>query len=181
MDKSEINRKIRLVAQGDADALASLYVELRKGVYGLALSILRDRGLAEDCMQNTFLKIRLNAEKFDKGDEGKAWILRIARNEAYDCLRKQRDVPTDDLEAEIQPMSAESDDEIARATNSIVLRQAMKVLSTVENQVVYLHLYCDLKHKDVAEMMEIPVGTAGRIYSEAIGKLRRTVAMKDLG
>ena len=180
MDKLEINRNIRLVAQGDADALASLYVELRKSVYGLALSVLRDRGLAEDCMQTTFLKLRLNADKFTKGVEGKAWILRIARNEAYDCVRKRRDVPADYLDEEGLAEFGSSDEEIERATDSVVLRQAMKVLNRNENQVVYLHLYCDLKHKDVAEMMDIPVGTIGRIYSEAIGKLRRSVAIKDL-
>lgn len=180
MDKLEINRRIRFVAQGDADALASLYVELRKSVYGLALSVLKDRGLAEDVMQTTFLKLRLNADKFTRGSEGKAWILRIARNEAYDCIRKRREVLEGDIGEDGPAECGSSDEEIEGATDSVVLRQAMKVLSPDESQVVFLHLYCDLKHKDVADMMNIPTGTAGRIYSEAIKKLRQSVKIEDL-
>jgi RNA polymerase sigma-70 factor (ECF subfamily) len=178
MEKAEINRLIGLVAGGDPDALAALYLALRPAVFGIALGILRDRGLAEDVMQTTFVKLQLGADKFARAEDGRAWIMKIARNEALDVWRKRREVPTGDLEATMA--ADDSDDWMDRASSSAILREAMRLLDPDEHQAVYLHLICDLRHKDVAALMGIPAGSAGRVYSEAIRKLRSSQALRSL-
>ena len=74
----------------------------------------------------------------------------------------------------------DSDDWMDGASSSAILREAMRLLDPDEHQAVYLHLICDLRHKDVAALMGIPAGSAGRVYSEAIRKLRSSQALRSL-
>jgi len=67
------------------------------------------------------------------------------------------------------------DGDIEKATDSLVLREAMKILTPEENQIVLLHLYSGLKHRETAKILGIPPGTVGRRYSEAINKLKSSV------
>lgn len=177
MDNREISSKIKLIAKGDNNALVCVYEAMKTQVYGLALGILKDRELAEDVMQTTFLKLKTNAEQFQKATSGKAWLLKIAQNSAYDCLRKRREVLCDDLS--VLEYENNPDNDMDRVTDSIVIQEALKVLDPEENQIVFLHLYCDLKHREVGRILGIPTGTAGRKYSQAISKLKSSITLES--
>ena len=81
---------IEQLKHGDQRALGQLYQEFSSGVFAYCLKILADRQLAEDVVQETFLKVRQHAGSIEKNESFKSWIFRIARNEALMQIRKRR-------------------------------------------------------------------------------------------
>ena len=81
---------IQELQRGSQRALGELYQEFSSGVLAYCLKILADRQLAEDVVQETFLKVRQHASSIQKNESFKSWIFRIARNEALMQIRKQR-------------------------------------------------------------------------------------------
>jgi RNA polymerase sigma-70 factor (ECF subfamily) len=81
---------IEQLKHGDQRALGVVYQEFSSGVFAYCLKILADRQLAEDVVQETFLKVRQNAGSLQKNESFRSWIFRIARNEALMQIRKRR-------------------------------------------------------------------------------------------
>ena len=85
-------------ARGDQAALHRLYKETAPQLFGLALSILRSRDLAEDIVQDLFILVWRQAHSFDPSrGAAMAWLARIVRNRCFDVLRRRgREAPLDD-------------------------------------------------------------------------------------
>src|SRR3712207_333679 len=81
---------VALVARGDDGALAALYDRFGRTAYGLALRVVRDRTLAEDVVQETFLNVWRSADRF-VAERAKAstWILTFAHRRAVDVVRRE--------------------------------------------------------------------------------------------
>ncbi|MCX6132774.1 MAG: RNA polymerase sigma factor [Ignavibacteriales bacterium] len=90
MDPTIERELIAELQRGSDRALAAVYQEFSPGVFAYCLKILADRQLAEDVVQETFLKVRQHAQSVEHTDSFKSWIFRIARNEALMQLRKQK-------------------------------------------------------------------------------------------
>lgn len=90
MDSATEQALIEQLKHGDQRALGALYQEFSNGVFAYCLKILADRQMAEDVVQETFLKARQNAGSLQKNESFKSWIFRIARNEALMQIRKRR-------------------------------------------------------------------------------------------
>lgn len=71
---------LEAIVAGDMDALEWLYRELRVPVFAVALAITADRGLAEDVLQETFLRVYTYARSYQPGSRPRAWVAAIARN-----------------------------------------------------------------------------------------------------
>ena len=81
------DKLIKRIINGDVSAFDLLYEQTRKSVYYVALSVLRDKRLAEDVMQSTYIKVLQNVSRYRLGTNASAWIVKIARNEALN-MRK---------------------------------------------------------------------------------------------
>ena len=81
---------INQIAKGNNEALEKLYILYKTNVFRVALVILEDPFLAEDVVQETFVKIKQNAKTFRYGNNEKGWIMTIARNVAIDILNKHK-------------------------------------------------------------------------------------------
>ena len=82
---------LRAVAAGDLDALERLYRELRVAVFAVAIAVVRDHALAEDVLQDTFVRVCEKAQLLPaRAHDPRAWVLAIARNLAVDALRRRR-------------------------------------------------------------------------------------------
>lgn len=79
---------LKKLADGEVDELGYLYDNMAKPVYYLALSVLKDKSLAEDVLQDTFLKVYEKAESCQKNP--RAWIMSIARNIALNKLKRSK-------------------------------------------------------------------------------------------
>src|SRR4249919_1543629 len=85
------------VAKGDEAAFERLYVATRAKLYGVVLRILRRADLADEVMQEAYLKIWNNAGQFDPAVASPiTWMVAIARNRAIDLARKRRDVSVEE-------------------------------------------------------------------------------------
>lgn len=152
------------VGQGDTDAFYELYIQARTPVYGFALSLTKNRVDAEDIMQDTFIRVRAAAHKYQPRGMGLSWILTITRNLALNLLANR--ARTSELSEELPWQSPESTEDRA------VLDAALHILDDIERQIVTLHLVSGFKHRETAKLLELPLNTILSKYSRALKKLK---------
>ena len=164
------------VAAGDQEALGELYHRARTAVYGLALSILRHGHDAEDVTQDTFVRVWERADQYRPQGTPMAWLLSIARNLALMKLRERartQDLPPEDWES----FSIESHD--VNTEDRTVLTAALSALSEEERQIVMLHVTAGLKHRELAQLLELPLSTVLSKYRRALLKLKQRLEGGD--
>jgi RNA polymerase sigma-70 factor (ECF subfamily) len=94
----EVRLAIARAKEGDREALRLLYIRYSDNVYGYVCSIVRDEQEAEDLTQHVFMKLITAIVKYDdRGIPFSAWLLRLARNVAFDHLRRRRPTPTEEV------------------------------------------------------------------------------------
>lgn len=157
------------IADGDRDALATLYYKTQKSVFAFALSILRNRQNAEDVLHDTYIRVWDNAASYRGQGKPMAWILTITRNLSLMKLKehRNRDVPLDE-----EFYSIASENPIATELDRLVLENAMTSLQEEERQIVILHGLSGLKHREIAEILHIPISTVLSKYRRALIKLQ---------
>lgn len=139
---------------GDEEAVKSVYNRFSGAVYALSLSILRDPGRAADATQMTFVKAWRSASSYDPGREFAPWIYSIARRTAIDIYRKEkRRIPSDKVDVISEGTSMESVWEVFQ------VRVAVDQLTDEERQVVAMSHFQGLTHAEIAEQLDIPLGT----------------------
>lgn len=155
--------------RGDESAFEFLYNYAKNAVFYCAFSILKDRYLAEDIMQNTFIKVRQYAYSYQKGTKPLAWITTIARNLSInEHNRRKREVYTDFTDYDTRVSYTISDDKL-------ILDAAFKHLKERERQLVIMHVLGGLKHRELAEIFNMPLGTVLFKYNSALKKLRKYI------
>ena len=75
---------------GNQRAFAEMYQQFSEGVFAYCVKILADRQLAQDVVQETFLKVQQHAHTLQNDESFRSWVFRVARNEALMQLRKRR-------------------------------------------------------------------------------------------
>lgn len=150
MDREVLER----FRDGDESAVKTVYERFRGPVFAISMSILRDHGLAADATQQTFIKAWQAATTYDANRELAPWLYAIARRTAIDLYRKQsRTVVTDDV---VIATTAPGLDTI---WETFEVRSALDRLPDEERQVIKLSHFDGLTHVEIAEHMDIPVGT----------------------
>lgn len=155
------------ISKGNNTAFEKLYIETKSSVYGYALSLLKDSHKAEDVLQDTYVKIMTASHLYTPGTKPIAWILTITRNL---CLMKFRENNRYGEMPEYEEVAVESHE--AHFENKMVLNAAMKVLSSEESSIVVMHCVTGLKHREIAEIMSLPLSTVLSKYNRALKKLR---------
>lgn len=158
------------ISAGEKEAFCQLYEKTSNVIFSYALSLLRNREDAEDAMQETFLKIRSAAHLYRPMDKPMAWIFTIARNVCLMKFRKQKhysSVSVDELR-EIPDCSDIQDRE-----DRIVLETAFQILTKEECQIIVLHAVSGMKHREISELLHLPLSTVLSRYNRSIKKLRR--------
>ena len=159
---------IQKIAQSDKTALATLYERYREAVFGFALSYLRDREMAEDAMQETFLQVWSAAPRYIiHGQRPMTWLLGIAKNVSRSMKRKQLT-----LLDENAPEIPEELDRFLEVENRMVTRAVLSTLGEEDRQIVMLHAVAGLKHREIAEMLELPLSTVLSKYNRSLKKLK---------
>ena len=154
---------IKNIAGGDMSALRELYDELRVPVYKFALSIVKSTDSAEDIAQETFLRIRANAQTYRPKGKPRAWIFSIVRNLAISELRRTAKIVDID----------ELNDSLASSVNNVDELLLLDILNPDEKEIVSLHVLADLKHSDIAKALNMPYEQVRWKYAYAIKKLKK--------
>ena len=168
---------IRRLQARDANAMAELYDRYGKLTYSLIYRVVRNEGVAEDLVQEAFLRVwnRMAAFDAEKGALG-PWILTVARNRAIDYLRSldgrlsAGSVELDKLE---QPKTFErASDRALEIDRARALAGAFKKLSDHQRQVIEMAYYEGLSQTEMAERMKQPLGTVKTWVRSALQALR---------
>jgi len=139
---------------GDESAVKAVYERFRGPVFAISMTVLHDRGLAADASQQTFMKAWQAASTYDPERELGPWIYAIARRTAIDIYRKQmRSVVSDEVDSTSPPPALDTIWEVFE------VRAALDRLSDEERQVIKLSHFDGLTHVEIAEHMDIPLGT----------------------
>lgn len=155
------------ISKGDNAAFEKLYIETKASVYGYALSFLKNTHKAEDVLQDTFVKIMTASHLYTPGTKPMAWILTITRNL---CLMKIRENNRYGEMPDYEQAAVESHE--VYFENKLILNAAMKVLTAEESSIVVMHCVSGLKHREIGEIMSLPLSTVLSKYNRALKKLK---------
>lgn len=148
---------VRGVASGHPpDALDQLYHRYAGRIYGLGLRLLGDRQLAEELVQETFVRLWRSAGAFDpaRGTVA-AFVLTMARRISIDLWRRPSSRPFDPE----PPDRAASHDHAESVATAVAVNEAMATLSREHREVLELSYRGDLKQAEIAAILGIPLGT----------------------
>ena len=142
----------------DRESVQKLYERYKVGIFRYVLSITRDVYLAEDVLQDVFVKL-LSGKSYMAPEKAQAWLYRVARNQCFDRLRK----------AKREESLGERPLEAGEPFQYIDLISA---LSPEEQEIVTLKIAGGLTHKEIASVLGITAKAAQKRYERAIAKLR---------
>jgi RNA polymerase sigma-70 factor (ECF subfamily) len=177
--------------QHDERAFHALVDRHQERIFGYLLGMVRDRDVANDLFQETFLRV-LRALQNQRGsyaqqDRWLGWVMRIARNAALDHLRsrkKWRDVPDqgdDDAPSFWERVPADTvaaDEELHRAEQQDWLQACIERLSPEQREVLLLRHEGDLTFKEIAQLTDCSINTALGRMRYALLNLRRMMTDK---
>jgi RNA polymerase sigma-70 factor (ECF subfamily) len=160
--QTELVWLVSAVAKGDEAAFERLYVETRAKLYGVLLRILGRPALAEEVMQETYLKVWTMAHKFDPTIASPiTWMVAMARNRAIDIVRKRGDVSIED-EPEALEVASEAPPPLARREMTEELKRLLACLGKLDSEkqrIVLLAYYSGWSRDQLAQKLDIPVNT----------------------
>jgi RNA polymerase sigma-70 factor (ECF subfamily) len=160
----------------DPRALADLYDRYGRLVYALIVRVVRDGGIAEDLVQETFLRVWNRVQGFDAGKGGLGpWLLAVARNRAIDYLRsaagRMRNV-SESQDTEHPALFADMEKELFNSDRVRRVKSALEKLAPNQRTVIELAYFEGLSQAEMAERMGQPLGTVKTWVRGALKTLR---------
>ena len=155
------------VGAGDGAALMALYDRHNRAAFGLAYRILGDAATAEEVVQDAFLSLWRNAKSFDTSRGGvRTWLLTIVHNRAIDRIRAAKSRGST-VELEVADFAGIADDPWDQVTDQLdgaQVREAVAELPPDQRDAIDLAYFQGLTHQEIAERMQLPLGTVkGRL------------------
>jgi RNA polymerase sigma-70 factor (ECF subfamily) len=180
LTESEEADLIRRCQAKDKDAFRLLVENYRKVMFGTAYLMTKDRGLAEDALQDALLQMWKHLPSLRQGVSLKAWAIRIVVNEVNRQWRTKR-VPTVPLE--YAPDIADDCEDAAaamiRSEDHQNLRRALEHLPREIKETVILRYFSDLTVPEVAKIMGKPEGTIKSRLSRALTRLNEILSKDE--
>jgi RNA polymerase sigma-70 factor (ECF subfamily) len=151
-----------------------LYRATRDDVYAYVLTLLRDRGAAEDVTALAFERAYRHRRTFDRrrGEE-RAWLFGIARNAALDELRRRRRVAALAFEPDDWGEPAAPEDEADVTLRRTAVRVALASLSARDREIVALKFHAGLTNAELGRVLGVSESNAGTLLHRTIEKLRK--------
>ena len=160
---------------GDRKAFAELYSAAAPKLFAVSLRIVRERSLAEEVLQDSFLSIWNHAAGYAREKSAPStWMAAIVRNRSLDVVRRTREEPdVDDVRAANLVDAAASPAREAEArAEAHSLRQCLDELGAEERQTVALAFFHGLTHSELAAHLRRPLGTVKTHVRRALAHLR---------
>lgn len=181
---------LKLFRAGNASAFDALVHRYEGELFGYLNRYLRNRELAEDTFQTTFMTVYQKAETFEEGKRFKPWLYAIATNQAIDASRKRKRRQTISLENEwdsgessakagslrdvLESNNEKPDSLIMMDEKKVQVRKAIDTLPENLRQVLLLAYFHEFKYQDISEVLEIPLGTVKSRLHAALEKFQQS-------
>lgn len=171
---------------GERELFGTLVRRYERELFGYLRRYLGDDDLADDVFQNTFVQVYRKIKQYEPGRPARPWLYAIATNQAIDALRRRNrradqradavTAPDEEGQArplfELLPASGDAPPDAAdRTEQRELVRAAVERLPDLLRQVVLLAYFQGLKYRDVADALDIPVGTVKSRLHAALAKL----------
>ena len=180
MTPAELVWLIAAVAKRDEAAFERLYAATRAKLYGVVLRILRRHDLAEEVIQETYVKIWNSAGQFNPALASPiTWMTSIARNRAIDVVRKKGELSIEE-EPDAMEVAADSPDPLARREMSEELRRLLECIGRLEpdrQKLVLMAYYNGWSREQLAEQFASPVNTIKTWLRRAMLDIRECLGL----
>lgn len=179
-------RLVDALAAGEREALEELYDRYVRGCYGLALKIVREPTVAEEVVQDVFMKLWSRPDSY-KAERGKfsGWLLTLVHNRSVDRLRRAKSggqsnmIPLDlDNGSGLTPAGAlpdsapTPDEEALRQEQSEAVQTALRLLPDSQREAITLAYFGGLTQKEISERLGEPLGTIKTRTRSGLARLR---------
>lgn len=173
---------------GNEDAFAQLLHKHKSKVYTTINLIVKDQYIAEDLLQETFIKAIKKLKSGNYNEEGKflPWIVRIAHNLAIDFFRKEKRYPTIVLEDGSNVFNSLnfSEDSMEslkiKEETHVMLRQMITKLPDAQREVLMMRHYSDMSFQEIAEATGVSINTALGRMRYALINLRKKLEQQNI-
>jgi RNA polymerase sigma-70 factor (ECF subfamily) len=168
---------IELIMGRNQDAMVTLHTRYANLVYSIGYRVLNDGSAAEECVQDTFMRVWQSTAQYDPARGTLvAWVVGIARNIAIDRLRQRgRQIVVEDRKAleDSEPMvGLRLPDDWHDRDRLEALRLVMRSLPNEQYDVLHLSYYGGLSQSEIADHLGIPLGTVKTRMRLGLQKLR---------
>ncbi|MDE6377697.1 MAG: sigma-70 family RNA polymerase sigma factor [Duncaniella sp.] len=189
LTKQTDSQLVAAYAKGNNEAFDVLLERHRVRLYGYIINIVKDKVLADDLFQETFVKVITTIRQGRYIEHGKfpGWLTRIAHNLIIDYYRQERTAPvvsTDDEGCDLlnrrDLCSGTIEDEMVSFQIDEDLRSLVMALPDAQREVLVMRYYRNMSFKEIAEATGVSINTALGRMRYAILNIRRMAAEKDL-
>jgi RNA polymerase sigma-70 factor (ECF subfamily) len=179
---AEIAELLKACSLGDEKAFARLYDATSARLFGLVLRTVRDRAQAEEVTQDAYLDIWRTSSRYDP-DRGRAmsWLMTIGHRKAVDRVRSAEAAGRRDTAYEARDQATPFDQTVEEAHRNLDAQRVHKAMDTLtEHQRGALELayFGGYTHREVAAMLDLPVGTAKTRIRDGLIRLRDTLGLE---
>lgn len=174
-DREALPQLLHRIAQGDERAFAELYQRTSAKLYGVCLRMLRERGEAEDALQNIYLILWRRADRFDPARAAAmTWLITLTRNQCIDRLRRHREAP---LNEEIANSLADPEPGPSMRTEAGEQRRrldrCLDTLAAQQKSAVRAAFFMGVTYNELADLYEVPLATMKSWIRRSLIRLRR--------
>lgn len=167
---------LRLAATGDETAFARLYDATSSTVYGVVVRLTRSPEMAAEVVQEVYLMAWQQSDRFDPArGTVQAWLCTLAHRRAVDRIRQSQRERVRDEQYEFRNAATPSDatwGEVEQSLDSEDVRAGLEALSPIQREAVCLVYYGGCTHRQVAERLSVPLGTAKARIRDGLNNLR---------
>ncbi len=183
MQKATVKQKVYIdkkllerICQGDQDAFRELYELSYSPLYAFLLSYTLNAEDAQDLLQDTFVQVFNNCHLYREQGNPMAWMMTIAKNLFLMKYRKERiqNVNYEDVEYQL------GFEDMTNVENRVILEKMFEMLTLDDRNIIIMHDVSGLKHREIAEMTGMPLGTVITRYNRGIRKLQKEFAGRRL-
>ena len=167
---------------GDPEAAAAFVRRYQSRIFGLALTILGDRALAEEAAQETFIKVWRHADAYDvRRGQVSTWVLSITRNTAVDAARMKRADPLDPLAliALCEQDDRDTSDPVTAGLELDRIKDAIRELPQKQKLALIQAAFYGRTAREIAELENVPIGTVKTRIRTALIKVRAALEVND--
>ncbi len=179
------NQVVRQLQAGDLQALGELYERYRGMVYRTALAITNDAHAANDLLQDVFLRLFRFADHFDPARPLEPWLYRMTVNLSYNWVRRSQRrwySPLEDLADWLVGSGRNSISDIVESEDEWErVRRAVNALPLPQRIVIVLYYLNDLSLQEIAEILEVPVGTVKSRLHYGRRTLQKSLGVERFG
>lgn len=167
---------IKRISKSDVEAFKELYRLANPAVFGLALSLLGNRSDADDVSQEVFTTVFQKANQYKGGGKAMAWLFTITRNYSLMKIRDNKKRSHYNLD-DLYDIGVENKIEQRIHYEDLVIK-LLSILKEDDKQIVIMHSMSNMKHKEIAKFMNMPLSTVLSKYKRAMKKMKDEMEVK---